>query len=361
MIENSLNIRFNQVVPILISIFFFARIDRSLSILIWEEIVVSKTSYREFYGFPKSCKSIQNEDRGSIEIFREKYQACQDKAVIKRKLTFDKLLTNSMEFCCYLKDILGCEIDPLKSCDEQYASNSEFEIKIFLNRGCDPNLVNGCEGEKWFLNSNFIIGASLGTLFLLVLSLFSFIYVPIRKLFVATIFNRPMSPETYLFYYQEAGWRKKFLCANLMRRKLKAVETLQIGGIDKLYTSYPYISNATKIHWELRRYPDNQAAVWYQIKTMENPILQSPMISNETRWGRFKKKQFGSNLSGSISSLDDGREKLGKANPFFDCSNGIGSCVSSLLQNLTFGLIRFICKCFIDCARMILRACWDAF
>ncbi|UXI21316.1 hypothetical protein NH340_JMT07259 [Sarcoptes scabiei] len=160
---------------------------------------LAQVPYKEFYGLPLEC----NSDRNLVET----YQKCQNDSISAWKLKPEQLLTDSKEFCCFMKKVLSCETEPLRDCDEEYAKENSDETNQLLSACSESSLACQTAAQKddesiWII----IISAVLSALGMAGLGFYCY---PLRKFFLSKFTGKHLD----LNYYNaiKNGWRMKIL------------------------------------------------------------------------------------------------------------------------------------------------------
>ncbi|KAH7638998.1 hypothetical protein HUG17_3031 [Dermatophagoides farinae] len=104
--------------------------------------------YKTIYGIPNKCKKISE-----YRTIEQNYQSCQLNSLKKWQITVDQYYTETLNFCCFVYDVLNCEIKVLSICDSEYSNQNERETRRLFDKSCKPIIKNDAcnidDKDKW--------------------------------------------------------------------------------------------------------------------------------------------------------------------------------------------------------------------
>nr|XP_027205793.1 uncharacterized protein LOC113799374 [Dermatophagoides pteronyssinus] len=112
--------------------------------------------YKSLYGFPDKCSKIIEYKEVTENELREKYRNCQMNFLEKWQITMNQYYTESLNFCCFVYEVLECESKVLSECDLDYSDRNERETRRLFDKSCQPILAkNSCGNSNknetnWF-------------------------------------------------------------------------------------------------------------------------------------------------------------------------------------------------------------------
>ncbi|KAF7493803.1 hypothetical protein SSS_08744 [Sarcoptes scabiei] len=174
------------------------------------EIIV--IPYKYSYGFPTFCQL--NITQQKYELLRLHYQKCQDDNVKQFDLTAQNMLTDSKEFCCFLKSVLECEKVILTQCDPSYNEFNTEETEQLM-QGCLLWPVNKCLIEKklnqkstpdWVYITSGTVGGAI-----IVLATAYWLLGSYRRMLWANFAGRGVNLDLVSNILQRRNWTKKIL------------------------------------------------------------------------------------------------------------------------------------------------------
>ncbi|KAH9413717.1 hypothetical protein DERP_012050 [Dermatophagoides pteronyssinus] len=121
--------------------------------------------YKTVYGLSNKC--TKNSDHRIID---ENYRTCQLNAIKKWNIALADYYTETVNFCCFVYEVLECETKVLYQCDQEYSDRNEKETRRLFDKSCQRIMSNNAckkavdEGSteiwKYVL---YVIGAAITT------------------------------------------------------------------------------------------------------------------------------------------------------------------------------------------------------
>nr|XP_027197188.1 uncharacterized protein LOC113791594 [Dermatophagoides pteronyssinus] len=99
--------------------------------------------YKPVYGVPSKCTGMYDS-----QMTAEEYRICQIKVIDKWKIETKHYYTESLEFCCFVYDVLECETKVLSKCDADYSDRNEKETRRLFDKSCQPIIANNLCSTK---------------------------------------------------------------------------------------------------------------------------------------------------------------------------------------------------------------------
>ncbi|KAH9420871.1 hypothetical protein DERP_001305 [Dermatophagoides pteronyssinus] len=117
----------------------------SASISTYDRIMIP---YKSLYGFPDKCSKIIEYKEVTENELREKYRNCQMNFLEKWQITMNQYYTESLNFCCFVYEVLECESKVLSECDLDYSDRNERETRRLFDKSCQPILAKNSCGKS---------------------------------------------------------------------------------------------------------------------------------------------------------------------------------------------------------------------
>ncbi|KAF7493786.1 hypothetical protein SSS_06232 [Sarcoptes scabiei] len=166
--------------------------------------------YKDIWAYPSVCVA-----NVSINLAQSSldFRNCQLQNAKKTGLTFLNLLTDSQQFCCFLKNILDCETKLLLECDQEYATINSAEINQ-LKRGCVVWTMNRCELNKKIPEWVYIVSGTTSGIIIVGISVYLF-FGSYRRVLWANMIRRPLDAEFVTNLLDRPDWRHKYFSGML--------------------------------------------------------------------------------------------------------------------------------------------------
>uniref|UniRef100_A0A6P6YLG7 Uncharacterized protein LOC113799375 n=1 Tax=Dermatophagoides pteronyssinus TaxID=6956 RepID=A0A6P6YLG7_DERPT len=104
--------------------------------------------YKSVYGFPDKCTKIIEYKESTENELREKYRTCQIKFLEKWQITINHYYTESLNFCCFVYEVLECENKVLSECDLDYSDRNERDTRRLFDKSCQPIIAKNSCGKS---------------------------------------------------------------------------------------------------------------------------------------------------------------------------------------------------------------------